>query len=265
MENVLIKRIRRASLTKTEQKIADYFLKNLEEVGKLSSSELARKIGVSDASIIRFSRTIGYEGFLDLKNDIYFDLVSKAINAPSKRSLTERFESNQSEDISVDQPQQYLDIMRQNIEQSLLQNTPESYTKVVDYLLAAEEKYIIGLRGCKGIASQFARLLQFSANRVVEITTSGSDSVGALLDIGANDVFLMFVLSRYYSGDMMLASIAHERGAKVCIITDSMLAPMIPYADVVLIAKTSHMSFFHSTIGMNMISEYILTLLTYRD
>lgn len=265
MENVLINKIQSTALTRTEQKIADYFLKNLEQVGKLSTSELAKKIGVSDASIIRFSRAIGYDGFLDLKNDIYYDLVSRAVNASSKRSLIERFESNQNENAWKDQPQQYIDIMQHNIEQSFQQNPPESYAKIVDLLLSANGKYISGLRGCKGISSQFARLLQFATDHVVDVTTSDSDAVGTLLDIGKNDVFLMFVLSRYYRGDMVLINTAHKQGAKICVITDSMLAPMIPYADVTLIAKTSHLSFFHSTIGMNMISEYIITLLTYRD
>ena len=252
-------------LTKVEGRIADYLLKNPEQFGKRSVSDLAKMIGVSEASIIRFSRSIGYDGFLDLKNEIYYELVSKVMNVPNKASLVERFESKQNENASSNHLQQYIDIMHQTIEKTFLQNSPECYEQIVDLLLSSNRKYIVGFRGCKGIASQFARLLQFTTTDVFEVTTSGSDTVGTLLDIGTNDVLLMFVLSRYYQVDMMFVNMAHKQGARICIITDSMVAPMIPHADVTLIVTTSHLSFFHSTIGMNLISEYLLTLLTYRD
>ena len=79
MKGILEERIHNATLTKTEQKIADYFLSNRELVGQLPTSELAKNIGVSEASIIRFSRSIGYKGFSDMKNDIYCDLVEREI------------------------------------------------------------------------------------------------------------------------------------------------------------------------------------------
>ena len=75
MENIIANRVRQVPLTKTQQKIADYFIRNPERVGMCSSMEVAKEIGVSDASIIRFARTIGYEGFTDLKNDIYNSLA----------------------------------------------------------------------------------------------------------------------------------------------------------------------------------------------
>ena len=42
--------------------------------------DIAKEIGVSDASIIRFARAIGYEGFTDLKKvpiDKYFGMEKK--------------------------------------------------------------------------------------------------------------------------------------------------------------------------------------------
>ena len=263
MYDFLVERIQNTDLTKTERKIADYFLKNPEQVGMLSSSELAKKIHVSDASIIRFSRAIGYSGFLALKNDVYLELVSKAVHAPNKRTLTERFEVSQSaeEDLS----RQYLDTMQQNLALTFAVNPPERYGQVVDMLLKADHKYIVGLRGCKGIGAQFARLLHFVTNHITEIQTADSDTIGDLLTISERDILVMFVLSRFYKVDMTLVKAAHARGAKICVITDSQLAPMIPYADVVLIAQTACMSFFHSTVGIDMIAEYLITLLTYQD
>ena len=42
--------------------------------------DVAKEIGVSDASIIRFARAIGYLGFTDLKNDIYNSLIGSKVD-----------------------------------------------------------------------------------------------------------------------------------------------------------------------------------------
>lgn len=78
MGSIIAERVKGATLTKAQRKIAKYFIHNPERVGMSSSMEVARAIGVSDASITRFARAIGYEGFTDLKADIYNSLVNQA-------------------------------------------------------------------------------------------------------------------------------------------------------------------------------------------
>ena len=66
MENVVAERVRNATLTKSQQKIAEHIIRNVQRVGSMTSLELAGEIGVSDASIIRFARAIGYDGYADM-------------------------------------------------------------------------------------------------------------------------------------------------------------------------------------------------------
>ena len=58
------------SFTQSEQKISEYILKNQEEVVNLSAQELGEKTGTSPASIVRFSRKLGFSGFGELKIEI---------------------------------------------------------------------------------------------------------------------------------------------------------------------------------------------------
>lgn len=51
----------------SEQKVAEYILKNTSAVINLSAQELAKKSGSSPAAIIRFCRSIEVSGFTDLK------------------------------------------------------------------------------------------------------------------------------------------------------------------------------------------------------
>ena len=56
-----------ASFSPVGQKIAKAILEDPERVVDVSIQQLAREISVSEASIVRFCRTLGLEGFSDLK------------------------------------------------------------------------------------------------------------------------------------------------------------------------------------------------------
>jgi DNA-binding MurR/RpiR family transcriptional regulator len=62
-------------MTDVDKKIADYINENKESISKLSVSELSKKSNVSSASIVRFSRKLGYSGFGELKIEIAKDLT----------------------------------------------------------------------------------------------------------------------------------------------------------------------------------------------
>lgn len=55
------------SMTNTEKKIADYVLEHYEQVLNSNITELGENAKVSDASIVRFCRSLGYKGYQDFK------------------------------------------------------------------------------------------------------------------------------------------------------------------------------------------------------
>ncbi|MBD2866400.1 MULTISPECIES: MurR/RpiR family transcriptional regulator [Paenibacillus] len=63
-------------LKPSERKVADYILKHPKEVVKLSVQKLAEFSGVSEATIIRLSKTMNMKGFQELKLRIAGDLSS---------------------------------------------------------------------------------------------------------------------------------------------------------------------------------------------
>ena len=69
----------------------------------------------------------------------------------------------------------------------------------------------------------------------------------------------MFSLARFYRIEPKLLEMVHGRGAKICLITNSAVSPLLKYADISLIAETETASFFNSAMSFNMLSEYIIT------
>ncbi|MEY0555323.1 MurR/RpiR family transcriptional regulator [Providencia sp. 1701011] len=57
----------------TEQRIATFLLDNRESLIAMNAAELAQAAGVSSASVIRFSRQMGYRGYPEFKVDYLSD------------------------------------------------------------------------------------------------------------------------------------------------------------------------------------------------
>ena len=73
--------------TVTERKIALYIKENLEKVLHCNLLELAELIGVSDASMVRFCKSLGYKGFQEFKIRVAMEAIP---SEPSSRRTTSR-------------------------------------------------------------------------------------------------------------------------------------------------------------------------------
>src|SRR5690606_29606124 len=68
----------RHSLRKSELKVADHVLNHAAQVMHSSMADLAREVGVSEPTIVRFCRAIGCSGFQDLKLKLAQSLAAGA-------------------------------------------------------------------------------------------------------------------------------------------------------------------------------------------
>lgn len=90
MESVIHKiRFLTASMGPAEKKIADYILNHSGEMVSLSISDFAEKCGCGDATVVRFSRRLGLDGYQELKIRIASELSAAS-------SISHEIEKNDS-------------------------------------------------------------------------------------------------------------------------------------------------------------------------
>lgn len=65
-------------LTNIQRTIADYFLEHLDTIPFKRLEELADLIGVSTTSVIRFTRSIGYQGYGDMQQELQQSILGKS-------------------------------------------------------------------------------------------------------------------------------------------------------------------------------------------
>ena len=89
MIDSLQKRIANKSLTKTETIIADFFLHNENRIYFLTSSDIATELQVSDTSVIRFVKSLGFSNFKEFKDSLKQQVSDKILTPSEKLSLNE--------------------------------------------------------------------------------------------------------------------------------------------------------------------------------
>lgn len=58
------------SLTRTDAEIAEYILAHFNTIGFQTSTTLAEAVGVSDTSVIRFIRKLGFKGYSEFRAEM---------------------------------------------------------------------------------------------------------------------------------------------------------------------------------------------------
>lgn len=257
MDNIIAERVSRAKLTKSLRKIADYCIINPEEIGICSSSELARRIGVSDSSVTRFARAIGYSGYPEMKSDLYAHLTGTTVQNVTLLSMTERFNTNQARFRGQQGVDLFEKVTRRAIESTLRQNTQEQIDRITDGVISAEHRYVYGCRGTGSVAYQCAWLWRFLLEHVIEISSEGPGGVGLVQDIGPGDCMVMFSVTRVYKNDVDTARLVKSRGASLYLFTNSFTSPITEMADEAILVETQHMGFFNSMVPLHFLAEYI--------
>ena len=86
-------------LTKSQQRIAHYLLANYDQAAFLAGADLANLLDVSEATLVRFARALGYPGFPELRRtlqQIFRDKVSPAAGLSNTSSRTSAEGTNTS-------------------------------------------------------------------------------------------------------------------------------------------------------------------------
>lgn len=146
----------RHNLTATENEIANYIIDHPTETAEKTITVLSKNIGVSEASINRFCKKIGYNGFNDFKiavaQDSYYRKMQDKKRAASSMNLSETLAFDYTE---------LINITSENINQDLLKELAEQ-------IPSAKNIYIIAFSEAHSVATHlYYQLLMLSIPSIV--------------------------------------------------------------------------------------------------
>jgi len=212
-------------LTKSESKIAQFVLENPSMVIKLTVNELANMCSISDATVIRFIRKLGFETFQEFKFSI------------AKEDLKNVEEEKELEIFQDDSPE---DILRKITLSSLktIENTSkitnlDDYLKLAHAIRSANKICIFGVGASGAIATFLQYKLTRSGYPAVAIT---DPHMQAILSANMNSKDLAIGISQSGSTRDTVDSlaIAKKHGALTAAITEHRNSPIAKYSSIII-------------------------------
>ena len=241
MESVLelIER-RRSDFTRGQRQVADVIRVRPNEAAMFTIQDFARAAGVSDATVLRFARTLGFSGYPELKEALQRRLIE---NVTSWRRV-EKTLSELAEDSSV-----VAEFVGRQVDylQTMVESLSDAHIDAVARTVAASR--VIWLFG-EGAAATACHALDFWLGRFGLATRLISKSGRHLLDEAvhatASDTAVVFAFGRETLDAVTLMSWMRERSARTVLVTDTPFENLGTLADHVLKIERGPMGAFHS-------------------
>lgn len=243
-----------SALKPTEQKVAQYILDNPSEVVNMSVQKLAKQANVSEATIIRLSRSLNFKGFQELKLRLAADLAqADPHDAESYQEIQfGRSTSSLIESISHNNIR--------SIQDTLSVLSEESIEEAISCLSHARKITLFGVGASSVIAEDFKQKLT-RINRWCEVAT-GFDSQ-ATLAANLMDSDVAFGIS--YSGQtediINSLLIAKDNGAKIISLTKFGSNPVSELADIQLFTSSLEKSIRSGAIASRIAQLNVIDIL----
>jgi DNA-binding MurR/RpiR family transcriptional regulator len=133
-------------LSKTERRVADYVRLHPDKTIISSLQGVSKKCSVSDASVLRFCRSLGFSGYQDFKAALVPELLKTGTSLYQEVSLDDDFSSLRSK---------FLQNLAKDINKTLDQYSEKAIDTVTTKICQAQHIVIAGLAGSAGVARIF--------------------------------------------------------------------------------------------------------------
>lgn len=251
--------IHSSTLTKTQKMIAKYILDNYSDACFMTSTEIAAELGVSESSVIRFSRSLGFTGFMDFQKELRKDYQDKVLSISSTVTVpSQRVAHRTKLEAHTDSIERHFKNAINNLETIFKANSMTSFEKAADVILSSKRKYIAATRGNSCLCDYFSLYLKQMVPHVIMTNTASLTPIDHMCSISREDCLILFSFPRYSSIDKVTAEMAQEAGANIIIITDKPSSELAPFATILLTVPVDSDAFFNSMVAAQFVAEAIL-------
>ncbi len=214
-----------SELTPSFRKLADFILQHQLDAAFMTATEMADRLGVDAATVVRFAQTLGYTGFRELSNE-----VQGVVRAELKAAYSADLEGR--DDLGLFRS--LLENERHNL--ALTQNRlTDRVNGLLPTLLSAKRIWVVGQGCCAHLAALCACALREIGLMGLFIAPDPLEAATNLKGIGPEDVLVGFSLTGMDLGTADAVSFGRQRGAQTIVFSASPVAAAALAADTTVI------------------------------
>lgn len=236
-------------LTKGLKKVAKYLLNDPIIFAIHPAKKIGTIIGVSETMVIRFCLAIGYDGFSMLQNEVRQHMLHFNQLAVSN-DLNEIHDNPFAESIKDD-----INLLAKNAQQM----ESDRLISLVNIILNCER--IVTAGSYQSFA--FAHWLCYNLNYILGNTTIYRPETDPKLIefLSEKSCVIAFSFYRYSIDTIQFTKHAKEKNITVIAFTDSLAAPIVEYADQIILVSTENSSIFRKgTVTVSIINSILYEL-----
>lgn len=236
-------------LTPNEKKIADYISKSGGRVLTYTEDEIAKALKISNATVSRFWRKIGFKNFKDYKNT-----YKKNMDITPANKLENIMEQIDSSTVWA----QMMTTSMKHLEITLAHFNEDAFRAVVQTISKAKTVYIYSPGPTEGLGSLLNyRLSRFGLNLKI-LPKSGHEIYESLVHFSSDDVLFMFGFVKLHPESQVLLDHTKKLGMKSIVLTDCLVSDFNTQCDHLLFASRGELWEFHSMIAPTFVIENII-------
>ncbi|MDR1648790.1 MAG: MurR/RpiR family transcriptional regulator [Synergistaceae bacterium] len=235
--------------TKT-RRVAEYLLTHSSKVAFLSISEVADRLSVSKAQLVRVARMLGFEGYSDLKSVLKQALLEQVSPSSAYFDAEEAHKS--------DIPENLRRLEQANIDETFKNLSPAAIVKFCEAVKTASALYCMGWGISALVAEWFYTRFTELGLRTVLVRRGSMSLIEQTRAMESGDMLIVCELPSYVIEVTEAVEKIYRKGSFVVTLTDSPAAP---------ICRSSHLPFhvgdvsptFGSSLLGPMFAVHVLT------
>lgn len=221
-----------SNLSPAEQRVALFFAERRDEVAFKSAAELAHAIGISDATVVRTARALGYTGLPELKQEVADEIRAR---------LTPAARLGRSLEWIGDDPRAALDHMLalqiEFLEEARRSVRPDEFERAITLIGSAERILACGIGPLDPLAQYLVLRLTRFGRQAATVTSTGFRLADELITMRKGDVLVVLIYGHFVRETEVTLAHAKQVGIPVVLITDTLAMAVRPAA-----ALTAHCS-----------------------
>lgn len=244
------------TLSNTQKKIGDYIVTNPHKVCFLSLNQFSVETGVTETTIINFTKKIGFKSFIELKKDIQA-YVEMLVSPPDK--ILNALQDEGTDDGAYEN---IISNEKAAVDKTIENMNTEDVRTAVSMLKNASKIYVLGV-GISEVVARYLllriKLLGFETE-LFEVSTYNVLSP-QLLKIKPTDVFIIVSFPQYSKLASMTVDYLSTINCKMISITKSVSSPLAKHSEVIFTCNSDSVIFYNSMTAPIAVSNIIVSAL----
>jgi DNA-binding MurR/RpiR family transcriptional regulator len=242
------------SMSTQLQAAARYVLDRPRDVALLSMREQARQAGVQPATMTRFAKHLGMDGYESVR-EIYAAAVRDGDLGFAGKAGAHVASQKLKGDKAL--AAEMLSSIGKQIDRLAHADGLDKLVAVAVRLAKARRVYCLGLRSSHAVAWHMHYVLTLISDRSILVDGIAGTGPDTLANAARQDVLLVASVLPYTRLTVELAEYAAGRGIPVVAVTDSKVAPIAPIAEHIILVPTDSPSFFHAMSPAFVVAEVL--------